>query len=214
MSSEVPPSLQGADAWAYLLRQRLRRDPCHLELYDTIQTGFHMIDQYLADIYSAPPSSATCVLICCETCLVPLLTRQIIRRELIELMKTPGRNKGPGTARKTRPAGLAAAETTLQPVSELNFGTDLVSNLGIDLVEYSRYTSDVRNRKTLGQPRGPRSNLNMTTPLAVPPFWEQETRRKHHLRFLHQPSMFPQSLKVLEKTQSGRYPLYRSPPWL
>ena len=78
MSSKVPTSLQGADAWAYLLRQRLRQDPCHLELHDTIQTGFYMIDQYLADIYSAPSSSATCVIICyldAKTCLVvPLLT--------------------------------------------------------------------------------------------------------------------------------------------
>ena len=57
-------------------------------------------------------------------------------------MKTPGRNKGPGTAKKTRPAGLAAAETTLQPVNELNFGTNLVSSLGIGLDEYSRYTPD------------------------------------------------------------------------
>ena len=62
MSSEVPLSLNGADAWAYMLRQRLQRDACRLELYDTIQTGFYMIDQYLADIYSAPPSSTTCVL--------------------------------------------------------------------------------------------------------------------------------------------------------
>lgn len=146
-----------------------------------------------------------------ENWLVPLLTRSIIRRNLIELMKTPGRNRGPETAKKMLPAGLAAAETTLQPVSELHFGTDLVSNLGIGLEEYSRYISDVRKRKTLGQPR--RSNLNMTAPLAVPPFWEQEMRLKHHLRILYPPSMFSRSLKVLEKTQSGRYRLYRSPHW-
>ena len=63
-------------------------------------------------------------------------------------MKTPGRNKGPGTAKKTRLAILAAAETALQPVSELDFGTTLVSNLGIRVEEYSRYTSDARQRKT------------------------------------------------------------------
>ena len=207
-SSEVPSSLQGVDAWAYLLRQRLRRDACRLELYDTVQTGFYMIDQYLADIYTAPPSSATCVLFLSsqhDNCLVPLLTRQIIRRDLIELMKTPGRNKGPGTAKKTRPAGLAAAESTLQPVSELNFGTNLVSNLAIGLEECSRYTPNVRKRKTLGQPR--HSNLNTTTPLAGPHFWEQEMRRKHrHLPFLHLLPIFSRSLKALESTQSGRYP--------
>jgi hypothetical protein len=138
MSSEVPSSLTGADAWAYSLRQRLRQDGCREELHDTIQTGFYMLDQYLADIYSAPPSEPTCVFLLPrrrEIVLVPLLTRQIIRRNLIELMKTPSRNRGPGTAKKMRPAVLAAAETTLQSVSELNFGTNLVSNLGIGLNE-------------------------------------------------------------------------------
>ncbi len=85
-------------------------------------------------------------------------------------MKTPSRNKGPGTAKKARPALLAAAETTLQPVGELDFGTTLVSNLVIGVEEYSRYISDVRQRKTYGQPN--RSSPNMTTRLAVPRFWE------------------------------------------
>ena len=123
-------------------------------------------------------------------------------------MKTPGRNKGPGTAKKTRPAGLAAAETTLLPVGELDFGTTLVSNLGIGVETYSRYISDIRRRKISGQPN--RSNPNMTTPLAVPRFWEQGICRMHHLPLLHPLSMFLRNLKVLEKTPSGRCPLYRS----
>jgi hypothetical protein len=137
-----------------------------------------------------------------------LLTRQTTRRNLIELMKTPSRNKGPGTAKKTRPAVLAAAETTLQPVGELDFESNLVSNHGIGVKEYSRCTSDVRKRKTLNQ--SSRSSPNMTTPSAVPPFWEQEPRRMRHLPSLHPPSMFPRNLKVLEKTTSGHYPLYQS----
>ena len=83
-------------------------------------------------------------------------------------MKTPGRNKGPGTAKKTRLAVLAAAETALQPVAELDFGTTLVSTLGVGVETYSRYISDVRQRKTPGQLN--HSSPNMTTPLAVPRF--------------------------------------------
>ena len=123
-------------------------------------------------------------------------------------MKTPGRNKGPGTAKKTRPAVLAAAETTLQPVGELDFGTTLVSNLDIGVEEYSRYTSDIRKRKTYDQPN--RSSPNMTTLLAVPRFWKQETRWMHHLPFLPPLSMLLQNLRVLGKTLNGHYPLYRT----
>ena len=123
-------------------------------------------------------------------------------------MKTPGRNKGPGTAKKTRPAELAAAETTLEPVGELNFGINLVSSLGIGVEEYSRCTSDVRKRKTLNQPN--RSSPNMTTLSAAPRFWKQEIRWMHHLPFLYPLSMFPQNLKVLEKTPSGHSRLYQS----
>ena len=143
-----------------------------------------------------------------ENRLVPLLTRQTNRRNLIELMKTPGRNKGPGTAKKTRPAVLAAAETTLQPVGELNFETNLVSSLSIGVKGYSRCASDVRKRKTLNPLNC--SSRNMTTPLAVPRSWEQETRWMHYLPFLHPLSMSPPNLKVLEKTPSGLYPLYQS----